>query len=305
MKTISPITLNDTNVTTNVPETDYPEWAIGTTYAVGYTVQISSEHGTWENQVADNIGNDPMTTDDRVSDDPKWLYLGKTNPWKMFDDVFVNDQTQTADEIVVQIVPGDVVDGLGVFEVDGQSVTAVVTDPIDGEVYNNTKSLLDIEVEDFYEYFFSPVRSIRSAVFLDLPPYPDATIKVRITDTGGTAKGGAVVAGTSIDIGKLRWGPSIGRISNSKRNKDDYGRVTLVPRKGARRIDLDLIIKNDSVVYSEYQLGLLDGIGAAFIGDDKDIGFEFLNIYGFFNDFRVVVPGLKISECAIEIEGFI
>jgi hypothetical protein len=53
-------------------------------------------------------------------------------------------------------------------------------------------------------------------------------------------------------------------------------------------------------------LGELDAIAAAYICDDVGAGFEeALNVYGFFRDFDIVIPGPAQSECVIEIEGFI
>lgn len=304
MKIITPITLDAGNTTTTVPETDHPEWSGVTTYAAEESVQITDEHETWSSVADGNTGNNPKTTDDRMSDTPKWRYLGKTNAWKMFDE-FINTQTENQDEIIVEIEPGEVTDGINLFYVDAQIVIITGNDPVEGEVYSSEYDMLDYEVDDFYEYFYQPVRVIRTLVDLQFPPYPDAVITVNIQNPGGTAKCGAVVLGLQCDIGQTRWAPKLGRISFSKKERDIFGRMYLNKGESARRIELDLLIPSRNVDTVDYELSRIDGVGAAFIGDDVDAGFNSMNIYGFCRDFSMVIPGPEVSECVIEIESFI
>ena len=92
MKLLNPI--NITLTTTNVPETDYPEWAVGTTYALGDRVIVLSEHNVYESLASSNIGNTPSTTPD------KWALVGKTNAYKCIDDK-VSTQTINSTSIIM------------------------------------------------------------------------------------------------------------------------------------------------------------------------------------------------------------
>jgi len=305
MKAIIPILLTDVNTTTDVPETDNPEWAIGTTYAAGDTVMIAAQHEEWESVAGGNVGNDPNTTDDRVSESPSWIYLGATNPWKMLSDEFVNSQTVTTDEIVVEITPGEIIDACAIFNIEAETVTIVMTDPVEGEVYRKVHSAIDMEVDDYYDYYFKPVRYIKTIVDLDLPPYPDAVTTITISYSGETVKAGAVVVGKLMSLGKTVWGPKIGRLSFSKTDRDEYGRVEFTKRPSAREVELDIIIENEFVDEVDSILSEMDAVGVAFIGDDVDYGITSMNGYGFFTDFSIVVPGPAVSECSITFEGFI
>lgn len=305
MKIINPITLNESNVSTSVAENDHDEWSAAETYATGDNVMIVSVHGTWRSAIDANTANDPILTDNRVlTTGYSWVYLGKTNPWKMFDDRFVTSQTQDADEILVTITPGQICDGLMLCGVDAQEVIVTMTDPVEGEVYSATYSMIDDSCDDFYEYFFSPVRPIRTLVDMSIPPYPDAVIAIRVSEPGGTAKCGAVVTGSLIYVGITRWSPRIGHLSFGKKDRDNYGQVELIPGDNARRIEISITVKNDYVTYVDYQLRQLDSVGAAFICDDVGDGLDLMNIYGFFRDFSTVIPGKLRSECVIEIEEF-
>ena len=66
MTILSPIDI--TLLTTNVAETDYPAWAVGTTYALEDKVVYS--HKVYESLISSNVGNQPDTNDE------KWMLIG-------------------------------------------------------------------------------------------------------------------------------------------------------------------------------------------------------------------------------------
>ena len=92
MKLLQPINIALT--TTNVPETDYPEWAVGTTYALEDRVIVASDHNVYESLASLNLGNTPSTSPD------KWALVGKTNAYKCIDDK-VSTQTTNATSIIM------------------------------------------------------------------------------------------------------------------------------------------------------------------------------------------------------------
>lgn len=304
MRSFNPLTLDDSNVTTDVPETDHDEWASGEIYAEGDVVQKSTAHGVWESLADGNEGNDPELTDDRVSETPSWFYLGKTNPWLIVDE-YVNTQTEAADSMTYEVTPGEIVDGIALFMVEAQTVSVTMTDPVEGIVYESEHEMVDYEVDDFYEYFFEPIRNITSLVLTDLPPYPNATITITFEDDGGTVKCGTLLIGLQTYVGATRWGPRLGRQSFSRKDRNSFGQISLKKGETARRIELDLFIANGSVDYVDRFFARIDGVKTVFIGDDVDAGFNSLNLYGFSRDFQIVVPGPSVSECSVEIEEFI
>ena len=165
--------------------------------------------------------------------------------------------------------------------------------------------MIDTSCFGFYEYCFSPVRPIRTLVDMNIPPYPNVVISITISDPSGTAKCGAVVVGKLIYIGITLYNPRLGHLSFGKKDRDDYGQVELIKGDNARRIEISVRINTDYVTYADYQLRLLDSVGAAFICDDVGAGLDCINIYGFFRDVTTVIPGKLKSECSIEIEEFI
>jgi len=83
MDFIKPTTINNARfLASTLPETDYAEWAVGTTYAIGDKVRLTTGgiHRTYKSKTGSNVGKYPpsYTTD--------WEDLGATNRWRAFDD---------------------------------------------------------------------------------------------------------------------------------------------------------------------------------------------------------------------------
>jgi len=304
MKIIAPIEMTTGILTSNVAIDDYSEWASDTTYAEGDKVRVTSELGTWESLEGSNTGNDPMLTDNRVSETPKWLYLGMVNRWLMFDE-YVGTQTENADSIEVEIDYDEILDTLTLQEVDAAQVQVVVNDPVEGVVYDETYELLDYSASDYYEYFFAPYEIQRNLTIMDLPPYSDATITITISETGATVKCGNCILGMQADIGYTQYGPRMGIIDYSKKQIDDFGRAFIKQGNFAKRATMDLWVENGSVDYVFKTLVGARSTPTVFVGDPRDGGFQALTIFGFYRDFEITIPGPAISTCTLEVEGFI
>ena len=110
MKLIRPTTLTDAMLTSSTaPENDHPVWASGTAYALGAKVILTATHRRYEALVA-STGVNP------ASDPTKWLDLGPTNRWAMFDDR-VGTATTKAGSLQVVLAPG-ATDGVALIDTD-------------------------------------------------------------------------------------------------------------------------------------------------------------------------------------------
>lgn len=310
MKVVKPIEIEDAHLTSNVAIDDFTEWASGTTYAAGDKIRITDELGTWESLSGDNTGNNPMTTDNRVSESPSWLYLGAVNRWKMFDK-FVNTQTENAESIDITVSTQQVSDSVVLMDVEAFEVQITVTHETEGLVYDETFPMADYLVDDYWEYFFEPYLDFRDLTVVDimadlgLPAYDVADIRVQIKEPGGTAKCGNAILGYSFDIGKTKYGPRVSIIDYSRKETDDFGRTFLKPGAFAKRAQIDLHVENAKVDWLQRRLADLRAQPLVWIGDPRDGGFSSLSIYGFYRDFEIIIPGPAISSCSLEIEGLI
>ena len=282
-----------------VPETDFAEYAAGTTYAAGDKVieTASGVHKIYESLVGGNVGNHPPT--DVLAAVPKWLEIGATNRWAVFDSK-VGSQTSKATSMSYTLAPG-MFDSIALLNMDATGVSIVMTDPVDGEVYNEAIDLISTaNVIDGYTYCFEPILRKTDLVSLNLPPYSTATVVITITNTGGTAKCGAIILGMKATIGTTLRSGSVGITDYSVKTVDAFGNYTIVKRANAKRGSYDVQILN--VLVDEVFRILTEQCSTAVVWIGVD-GYTSTYSYGFYRDFSIVIAGVLRSDCSIEIEG--
>ena len=388
MKIIRPLPITDARLTdSNVPETDYAEFSMGTTYAEGdiiidstgveiltldvapatswaagdlitgqtstktayvvaqitpLTYQIRERTGSftlgeiigvtgtpakladqgatfptvtaatdkihkiYESLAAANLANYPPS--DVLLATPKWLEISSTNRWKAFD-VIVGSQTIQPTSITYEITAGEIFNSIAFLNLDAAEVNIVFTDPIDGEVYNETISLITTSVTgttaiiDWYTYFFGAFIKITDFVQLDIPPYLNAVLTVTINNsTGVDAKVGAIIIGMQTTIGTTLAKPSVGIIDYSVKTVDAFGYYTITERSYSKRMNVDLKIFNSSI---DDVLNILAYYRATPLVWVASEDFSSLLIYGFYKEFTAVIDYNTYSLYSLEIEGLI
>lgn len=294
MQYIEPITSTIEDV--SVTEADADAYNPATTYAA--SVQVMTGHKLYQSLQADNTGHDPATSPDW------WLYLGATNAYRMVDE-FIYTQTEDDDEIDVT-VGADWCDCVALFALAATSVVLTLTDnDTEEEVWTETVDLQMGFVSDLYEYFFSPITFATSLV-RDIPNLADSSLRIQAIKTGETAKIGNIVVGRRYDLGRLLMGVTTGIMSFSKVDRDDYGRVTVVQGKSARRLRGELRVPSDMTDLIDGRLASLDGRAIVFIGDDRDNGgFASLLTLGLIQDYDTIIKYPTYTIFSFDIEGII
>lgn len=295
LKVTQPITITDSNMTSTVPETDYAAYNAATTYAVGNRVIRTQTHRIYESLVASNIGNTPETSP------TKWLDIGPTNKYAMFDTVN-STQTSQATSIVVTITPGQVVNTVGLLNLDATSVRVKMTSSPTGTVYDTTVNLNDNgTINDWYQYYFTPIQRRTDVVFTDLPSYGNGVIEITITYTSGTAKCGTCIVGFSKTLGNfVTLGASVGIQDYSRKEKDQFGNYILIQRSYSKKMKCMLTIENTQIDAFQSFMASLRTTPCLWIGNEN---YSSTYIYGFYKDFDVVINYPTFSECNLEIEG--
>lgn len=305
MKIIRPVQIVNSMLTaSNVPETDYDEWAVGTAYTAGDNcIVIGTTHKIYEALVDVTGGDSPEI--DVTNAVPKWLEISATNRWKAFD-VRVGTQTSQATSVTFEITPGVIVDSIAFLNMDCVTAQVVSTDPVEGEVYNETIDMLSTVITgssgiyDWYTYFFSTNFRVTDAVRFDLPPYLNTVLSITITYTGGTVKVGGVVMGVQTFLGKTQYHPSIGIHDYSIKQADAFGVLTVVTRAFSKKMTAEIMVESVSIsdvqaILASYRTTLIVWVGA----DDVPA----LIVYGFYKDFNILIPYPAFAICSLEIEG--
>lgn len=281
---------------TNVPEADSPLWASTTSYVVGDRVMV--EHRNYEALVANSDRNPTATP----SDPPTWLDLGLTNRWRMFDDK-IGTVTTNPESISLTIAPGRAVDSLAFFGMDAASLYVRVVDPYQGIVYESSVSPVSTDgINDWYDYFFTPVEVNEDFVLLDVPVGTYGSIEIDIAKPGGIAQVGALILGKAAVLGEAIYGTSVGITDYSRKDRDDFGNVVIVERGYSKRADFDVIVQTNMVsqvqrLLSKYRAKPLVWIGEA--------SYQSTILYGYYKEFNLVISGPTASDCSISVEGLI
>jgi hypothetical protein len=259
------------------------------------------KHRNYESVAAVPAGVEPGTEVVTTASPAKWLDIGATNRWKMFDSS-VGSLTTNPGSIVVVITPGKVVNSLAMFNLAGRSVRVTMVDPIDGTVYDETMSLVDAGVLNWYDYFFTATTIHTDIVVKDLPAYGTASISVTIDAGAEVAAVGHLALGLIKDLGCTNYGATAGAISYSRKDRDAFGNPIIVKRSNAKRTGFDISFPTNQLATIQRMLISLDAVPVVWIGSPLP-EYEGTVVFGFYRDFDLNYEGPKISRGSITIEG--
>lgn len=144
---------------------------------------------------------------------------------------------------------------------------------------------------------------MKTAIFLDLPTnYPTATITVYILSGAGLVEVGEVVYGIQSVVGRTNYGTAIGIKSYSRKETDEFGKVTVIKRKNSKYADYDVDIDNVKLASVQRLFSDIDSVPCVFIGNPD---LEETIVYGFYSDFKATISFPTVSKCNLRVEGLI
>ena len=300
MRLIKPVEITPAKlVSSNVPETDFATWVSTTAYAID--IKVIWNHHVYQALAAVPAGVTPGAEVVTDASPAKWLDLGSTNRWRMFDNK-VESLTTNPGTIVVTIKPGAVVNSLALFNLKGKSVTVTMVDALEGEVYRKEISLVDAGVTNWYDWFFEPIGIRTDVVVLDMPAYGSADIVLTIDAGAEVAAVGHLVIGAVKQIGTALYGSSVGINDYSRKSTDDFGNTVVIQRSFSNRADFDIALDTSEVTRVRRLLADLRATPVVWIGEES---YEATILFGFYKDFQIVFSGPTVSDCSITVEGVI
>lgn len=290
MKVVKPATIDDTNfVSSSVAEDDYAAYSASTTYADGD--RAISNHRIYESLQNANTGH-------AVTETAWWLDIGPTNLWAAFD-TNVSTQTSASLSMTFRFRPGfcDHVCLENLSNVNEARVRLY-----DGVtlVYDQTK-VCQVEVTNWWDYLFSPVRYKKTAIFDGIPPYGNGEVEVLLTGNG-TIKCGVVVAGVADVIGIALYGTSVGILDYSTKEADQFGNVSFVERGYKKKADIPVVVNTSDVDYIAEVFSQYRAIPVFYIGDEN---FSSLHMLGIYRDFSEEIQYVTKSHCTLRLEGLV
>jgi hypothetical protein len=285
-----------------VPETDYAAWSASTNYTKDMRV-IRPNHRIYQSVAGGTDSTPPENATTGTS--PKWVDIGPTNRWAMFDDV-VGTVTTVASPLTVVLRPGPV-SGISLQELSGrQARVTLKTAPGGTVVYDRTEMLDATPIQSFYDWFFADFVQRTDVTLNDLPAqYMNGELTISITGSGASAVGcGVCKVGRVEFIGSTQMGVTVGIADYSTKTRDTFGRLSVVQRAYSKRMTLKAMVDRADFNRVTRLLASLRATPAVWIANDAQ-DLEALRIYGFFKDFNIEVAYPTYFVCSIEIEGLV
>lgn len=291
---IPPTTIEDSNLlSSNFVEEDASDPWVAGTYSLGDIRHHN--HRVWE-VTATSTSEEPGTGVD-------WLDTGPTNEWAAFDDEVITQSIQ-ADEIHYQIRVQDLINGVTLINMRALEVQVVVTDDVDGVVYDETRQLLDLsQIVDWYTWTYEPRDEIADKQsFINMPLYFDATIDIYIRYPGDTVKVGLISIGRQRYFALTEWGVAIGIEDYSRYLFDEFGNLDIVKRGRADKIRYPLILNTEQTARAVRLLKRLSGTPCVWIGAEYR---PETIVYGVYQSWSVLLSNLAFSNIDLDIKGYV
>lgn len=260
----------------------------------------------------DSNTNDP--SESYLGESAAWFRLGKINMHKVFDE-FVNTQTvgppPVGNQAVLEfIIEQPDIDSIAFFDLDAAYISVDILSP-SNEVLANIEHDLWISTEDpidWFEYWYGNMLPPTADAFIDLGILiGEEKIRIHIINVSDTApaKCGMICVGLSEYIADTMRSPETSILDYSRRATDDFGRTYLRKGNWAKLVSATLSVHID--MYDSVHSRLRSARGTACVWNFNQFGTNYnsLLVYGFFQDFRIILQSEKLAQCNIEIQGLI
>ena len=297
MKTIRPITFQESQLISTTAVNAEADWSSATTYSIGQIVSYSGKR--WESLQNTNLNKTPTTAP------TWWLDIGADNKHAMFDSVVATSTTATT-SLTVVVAPGQTFDSLALINIDAAVVSVTITNGAGGPVvYEATAGLSSESITDWYGYFFyDPLLKRTQVIFYNIPPYPNARVTIEFeTSVGELASVSTVIYGTLFEIGGTQYGASVGIVDYSIKETDEFGNATFVRRAYSKRLNAQVTVPNTQLNRVQSLLYSLRATPAVWIASDDPTLEEALIVYGWYRDFSTEISYPTFSMLSIEIES--
>ena len=209
---------------------------------------------------------------------------------------FLTTQTENADLLEVEI-GFDNCDRVALFNLDAYSVDFELTDNGTSEVVQTKSINLAIDGYD---------GKYKQWIITSMHIYADATLKISINKSGGTAKCGQCGIGLSSFLGESQFGVAPGLMDYSIKDENEFGQTYLNQGSWAKLQDIDVFIDLatldavfDDLVNVRGSLVYVDS------NNDDSTDFESLRMFGFIEDWSVKIDNPSKAKLKMSIQGVI
>lgn len=252
-------------------------------------------HAIYE-AVTSTTGNNPVG-----DDGTKWVRVSSTNKWKPFD-FTVSAPARASAPISFTFTLPQLCTGLALFRLVGTSVAVEVRNLADAVVFTETQGLIDTtSIADWFQFFMWTGEAASEALFTGLPGYPG--YKVTVTVNGSETQVGEVVLGDLIRLGTTIAGTEVSFQDFSRKDRDDYGNVTLIERDYSDATTFNFTLPPGDLARVNRVVRDLRATPAVWLAHPEALGLGAV-LYGFpSGGLRVPLSSEAYLYASLEIEG--
>lgn len=282
-------------LSSTVLEDDHPVYSPTTTYAKGARVILTTGyHLIYESLVDNNLNSFPASSPD------KWVEVGPTNKWAMFDDSI--ESATTAFETFSFTVSVGRVNAISLLGLNAGTIRVQVFSPgLNRSLYDETFSGNNRSgVTTWSKYFFNPISKKTVLTLLNIPSTVDAQVTVTLVGVGMVSIG-LFAAGVTFEVGRTQYGARPGFIDFSRKETDQFGKTKLIKRSFSKRMDVNVFVEAARVDAIQQKLEELRATPAVWVGANGL--YDSLTVYGFLRDSGMSIEYPSFSILALQIEG--
>ena len=227
--------------------------------------------------------------------------MSPTNKWALFDSA-VSTQTKQSTYIKYTVTPGQTINAIAALNLtNATQIVITVTSASAGVIYSKTVDVSPIPAStSWWDWFFGIKRAQTQCVLVDLPSYPDATIKFELYGGASLAIGVLLIGQQRAFGAGIKYGAKVGIQDYSRKEKNDFGDTVLVQRAFARRADFELMVSADEVDSLQGFLSDVRAVPCLWIGSTE---YEATTVFGFYKTFDILISYPSQSDCSLQIEG--
>ena len=273
MDVIVPIQYSLAQVSSTVPENEYPVYSSATTYAVDEYVVFS--HAVYQSIQPSNVGHSPDTSTDW------WLWVSPTNMAAMFHHS-PSYATSSTGSMTVEVSVA------GVTDIALLGVIAGTVQIYSGSILRGTYAVpAPVSPSKSSQLLITSLASISSP------------LKLVISGTG-TVSVTNLVAGNLNYIGATKPKFRLSLTDYSVKKEDDYGVTSVTKRNYSRRMSAKVTISQTDV---DRVVPLVASLRSTFCVWVGLASVKTSVVYGYYTDWGVNVPSPESTEFGITVES--
>ena len=230
-----------------------------------------------------------------------FTHVGAINENAMIDS-FINTQTTKKDgaPLIFKIdTQRKRINCLSFFNIDADTLTIKK----DGKQIYQDKLLKKSSVS-WWEFFFENGKEFKKDTIVNVPML-FGEFEVTLTPNKFGANLGHLSIGQKVFIGYTELGCEFGAIDYSKKQKNEYGDISILKGRAAKYLNTAVVVDTKQIDSKDQVLMGILGELTTFIGDEKDRGIKSLILFGFIKDYSFKVTGEEKSSLNLNVEGIV